>query len=124
MYNKTIRAIIIGILVMFSLISCQKEDFTEVRYSMEHCGDGSLFWKFDSQLKYKELNNESFDSIYKVPNIDGYKYSYKIYFTHGISNGDTSHVALAIIINGEQKKSIELNYYSCKTYTGVLSYYP
>ncbi len=108
------------IIPLFILFSCQKQDYKQVIYSLEHSGYGILKYKFDGQLEFKELKDDTFDTAFIVPNVD-YAYQFKIHISH--YNETFSYIRAYIIIDGKIKDSLVRSFNSCYTITRTLSYY-
>lgn len=112
--------IILTIILTVILFSCQKQEYKQVIYSLEHSGNGVLKYKFDTQKEYRELSNTVFDTAWVIPDN---KNQYKIHYWHHNEANNFSSVKMYIIIDGFVKDSLVQKFNSCKGISGILTYY-
>ncbi len=109
----------IAFILLIVMFSCQKQEYVEVIYSVEHSGNDTLKFKFDSQTNYKELYNSIFDTVQILP---VRKYQYKIHLDHFNKLNNHSEIKAYIIIDGTIKDSLIEKFDSCRGITKTLTY--
>jgi len=94
------------------VLSCQKQESTKVIYSLYHSGNGVLEYKLDNQSEYKQLNNNTFDTMFILP-VVSYEYSLKIQIKHYNKANNYSNIKAYIIQDDIIKDSLNRTFSSC-----------